>query len=434
MAGKFVELKEAASILGMTTEELVELRAEGGIHGYRDGGSWKFKAEEVERVATERGISANVDGTESDSESSAELDDLISLSELSDSAIDDLSSDSSILVSEEELGGVAPDAGASSTVIGANKNADSAESDIQLSEDSTGGSQIMESSDVALNPESSDVGGGSSLIGAKDGGTGDLALSSSDLDIDLDSNDDEAIDSSELELSDDSDFQLSSDDLILTSSGGSDVTLGTGDSGINLSSPSDSGLSLEDEVLDLSDSSSSGLELPEDASEIIALDDSLSDSLPDLKEGDFLLSPSDELSSDESDSGSQVIALEDSEAFDSSQALLEPVDQPALIPEDNLEQDPAFAALDAGAAPVDPAAEAATPAGAPAGGFAPPAPAQEAPYSIWNVLGLMLIFAILTLTGTMMFDIVRNMWGWDSNLHVSSTIMDSVIDMMGMNK
>ena len=47
---KFVELNEAAQMLGMTPEQLVEMRSSGDIHGYRDGASWKFKIEEVERV------------------------------------------------------------------------------------------------------------------------------------------------------------------------------------------------------------------------------------------------------------------------------------------------------------------------------------------------------------------------------------------------
>ena len=52
---KFVELNEAAKLLGITPDELIELRAEGKIHGYRDGSSWKFKNDEVDRVLAERG-------------------------------------------------------------------------------------------------------------------------------------------------------------------------------------------------------------------------------------------------------------------------------------------------------------------------------------------------------------------------------------------
>jgi hypothetical protein len=40
------------------------------------------------------------------------------------------------------------------------------------------------------------------------------------------------------------------------------------------------------------------------------------------KDEEFLLSPSDEMFTDESDSGSQVIALEDSAAFDQDAARL----------------------------------------------------------------------------------------------------------------
>ena len=53
MAGKFIELKEAAAQLGITPEQLQEMREAGKIHGYKDGTSWKFKPSELERVAGE---------------------------------------------------------------------------------------------------------------------------------------------------------------------------------------------------------------------------------------------------------------------------------------------------------------------------------------------------------------------------------------------
>jgi excisionase family DNA binding protein len=55
MAGKLLELKEAADKLGMSPDQLIEMRSRGEIYGYRDGGSWKFKEEEIERVLAERG-------------------------------------------------------------------------------------------------------------------------------------------------------------------------------------------------------------------------------------------------------------------------------------------------------------------------------------------------------------------------------------------
>ena len=50
MAGKFVDLQEAATMLGLSPEEVVDMRSKGDIFGYRDGASWKFKTEEVQRV------------------------------------------------------------------------------------------------------------------------------------------------------------------------------------------------------------------------------------------------------------------------------------------------------------------------------------------------------------------------------------------------
>ena len=73
MAGKFFELKEAADMLGVSPDELIELRASGDIHGYRDGASWKFKEDEIERFANEKGI--NVGGAPG---SSIDLDDDLS--------------------------------------------------------------------------------------------------------------------------------------------------------------------------------------------------------------------------------------------------------------------------------------------------------------------------------------------------------------------
>ena len=57
MPSNFVDLDQAANMLGVTPEALVEMRSQGEIFGFRDGSSWKFKTDELERVAQERGIS-----------------------------------------------------------------------------------------------------------------------------------------------------------------------------------------------------------------------------------------------------------------------------------------------------------------------------------------------------------------------------------------
>ena len=106
---------------------------------------------------------------------------------------------------------------------------------------------------------------------------------------------------------------LDDDELVLGSGAGSDVTAGVGDSGISLGNPSDSGLSLE-EPLELSSGSGvESLELGED--EMLDLDDSMAGGVD--ADDDFMLTPVEDGLDEESDSGSQVIAL-DSEDFGES--------------------------------------------------------------------------------------------------------------------
>ncbi len=57
MAKKFIRQNEAAALLGISPEDLLEMRSQGKIHGYRDGAQWVFKSEEIERVANELGES-----------------------------------------------------------------------------------------------------------------------------------------------------------------------------------------------------------------------------------------------------------------------------------------------------------------------------------------------------------------------------------------
>ena len=59
---KLIPLEEAANILGMTVEQITELRSNHEIFGYRDGQNWKFKMTELERVAGDLDIKLNVSG------------------------------------------------------------------------------------------------------------------------------------------------------------------------------------------------------------------------------------------------------------------------------------------------------------------------------------------------------------------------------------
>jgi hypothetical protein len=443
MATRFVELNQAAEMLGITPEQLVEMRSNGEIHGYRDGPSWKFKAEEIERVAGELKPSGGPEATTPQAEDAPlAFDDVDDLTESPEEG-----GEGAVLVSEEELGHSGETT--SSTVIG-----DAAEgSDLSLAAQDSGDLRLeptqQESeplaeggpgvdSDVTLVPgvgEDTDVSlvpdpGSDKQIGPSDsemeiessgsGGTGrleggsDMGLGSSDLDVAIDS---------ELALSDD-------DEVVLGGSGiGSDLTLGAADSGINLSSPSDSGLSLEaDSGINLQSPTDSGLSLEDEAgsSSISNLELPEEEEVVDLEEtqeaavkGDekFQLSPPEDMFGEESDSGSQVIALEESGAFEEAGVI-----QPG---EGLLEETSGLEAqLDSIGAGAGPAAAA---VGAPYAAAAVP----EAPYSVWNVLGLLLIVIMLSLSGILMTDIVQNMWAWEGARDVSTSVSEGISSMFG---
>jgi excisionase family DNA binding protein len=53
MDPKFVKLEEAAQQLNVSTDHLNALREEGKLRAYRDGASWKFRTEEIERMSSE---------------------------------------------------------------------------------------------------------------------------------------------------------------------------------------------------------------------------------------------------------------------------------------------------------------------------------------------------------------------------------------------
>lgn len=412
MAGKFVELKEAAEAIGVSQEELIEMRSRGDIFGVRDGGSWKFKQEEVERVIAERAGGGDPGGSSlSLADAEFNLDDLTSgFSVDTGSNIDPatLDSDDSILISDEVLG--KPESKKQSTIIGKPGSGDAGmDSDIQLAPEEPEDS-VHTGSDLKL--------GGS--------GTNPLIVTGgSDLKLDA---------GSDLQLGEDDDGEISLGSDKGPGGGGtgsaigSDITLGASDSGINLA-PADSGISLEEEPLDLGGSAVESLELPEDE-DVISLEDDAAD--PDqatqLKADDqFLLSPGDALVEDESDSGSQVIALEDSESFDQDAATMLRSGDAGLLTED------AFAAVPGDAALGGQAMAMTGMPGAVSQPVYVQVPIVEAPYSIWNVLSLTLVTLLLAVCGMMMVDVMLNMWAFDGAGSLSTSLMDAVISTFGLD-
>src|SRR5690606_6399755 len=123
-------------------------------------------------------------------------------------------------------------------------------------------------------------------------------------------------------------------------------------------------------------------------------------------------------------SGSQVIALEDSEAFDENAATMLRPNQPGLVVED---LDSAFDGMGGGST------AGATPATAGAPGYLTAA-TPEAPYTVMNVLGLVACVFLLMITGMLMTDLMRNMWSFDSDHVMSTSLMDGILSALGMGQ
>lgn len=455
MAGKYIELEQAAKMLGVSSDELNNMRLSGEIHGVRDGSSWKFKSDELDRIADERGISPGGDAA-------AEGDSALDVG----SAISGSSSDLHLDLEQEDnddsptaigtaadagarIGGEASDlqlGGAKGSAGGAPKNVVKApakpasasdlgfdldsESDIRLVTDDSG-------SEVNLVAGGSDVVLSGTDVKLESGGvgTGDLDFEGSDLNLDSDiSLEGEAkpapakagaakpsaskATDSDVTVGESEEIALDEDDELVLD-GGSDAGRGAGDTGIGLASPSDSGLNLEEEPLDLAGSSVSSLELPEDE-DLLDLEDLEAEpaAAPVQADEDFQLAPSAALQEDEEDSGSQVIALEDSSAF-------------GMPVEGGLEGAETALGEEAQADEITGALEEkdAVPVTLPTVQLGA---AQDLPYSIWNVLSLLAIVVVLAVTGMLMTDLVRNMWTWDETFTASTPIMDVMVRMFGL--
>ena len=424
----YVSLDEAAKILSLSPDELVEMRSRGEIFGYRDGSSWKFKSEEIERVQ----------------------------SELNGDALDEEAGGSSILVSERQLGPSGSKSGSTKGKAGSSEIGLGSElklsvddsrfgSDVSLVPDPKSGSGVRLVNRKAGSSSSRDLGKGVDVAGVSDlklqeeGGSGsevelgsDLKLmaegSAGESGLDLMSIDSNVLGSGSLSGSGSGSIgiggglELASDDeddLVLGSESG--VGLGS-ESGINLMSPSDSGLSLEDEPLDLAGTGISGLDLGGEvaggsgggsASGASGLG---SGALIDFQQGEeFQLTPSSGGIEVDDDSGSQVIELEDSSEFGAIPAGVGGFD---AIQEGGFDDGGGFgddAAL-AGGAMV---------AGAGVRGI------PETPYGTGDVLLLLGILLLMGFGGLLLSDLMRNMWAWDGQNDYTSGLTSMLVKAIG---
>ncbi len=82
MAQKFTSLEDAADQLGVSKDRLTQLREAGKVRAYRDGASWKFRSEDIDKLVAE-GL-PNIDPGASDL--SLDVDDLELSSSVGDKA------------------------------------------------------------------------------------------------------------------------------------------------------------------------------------------------------------------------------------------------------------------------------------------------------------------------------------------------------------
>ena len=238
-----------------------------------------------------------------------------------------------------------------------------------------------------------------------------------------------ANDDLDLELADSGSFdsELSSDvedsaELVLEDESSDDLILEANESGIALS-PNESGIMLGDEPLELGGSDIDDLELPED-DDIIMVDDEADPELATMmQEDDFSLTPHELSMDDDDSSGSQVIALADSEIYaDDSEATIlgggSDFSDPAMLDDGGLEPsyDPATGLVAAGAAGA-------------AYGVAGSKP--EAPYSIGQIIALVGTALSLFIGCIIAYGMAQNLWMPDDQV-VNSGLMNMLLDAFGL--
>ena len=457
-----IPMGEAARILGMTVEQVSELRSDNEIFGYKDGTTWKFKMSELERVADERDLKLNIseaanvasdlsesfgfDLSESsgllmDDESSVSglIEDLDSAEYLEDSSVELAQPDSSLLSVDSDSGAIDLDDSsirlADSGLLGdeASDTAKSLGSASVLDDDedelSFGSSSLkLASDDSAKLTEDNDLASKSSvkasdsgmLLGGDDD---DLLLADSGEDFTFGDDSSSFEDSAELG----SDFEDSGSLILDDSDSSQEIKLEANESGINLSA-SASGISLaESGELDLGASDIDALDLPGDNEEIVMLDDD-EDAPMMLEEDDFNLTPLDSSLEEDDTSGSQVIALEDSGIYadDSAATILgedsfEPVAQEAGFgdgfgggfEEEGFNDggyDPSLAAAGGALAPV----------------------IEEAPYSIAQIISLGGILLLMLTGGMVAYNLAQNLW-LPSDQVVGESVLTFFLKMVGFN-
>ncbi len=306
---KLVPLEQAAEMLQITPEKLTELISKKKIFGYRDGATWKFKEQEIERVANELGVEqvaveeSGVDllgpdaGTVASLDIDADLEELVDVTEIDLDDKEDTDGPDSVLISELELGGSDPSI--SSTIIGKESvNEPDADLDLNLANEESSEELVLDlsdnadpsglGSDLKIAPSDSAIDGDAAVKIADSAeldldGSGELRLEDS-AKLTLDAGSPAAADSDDLPLIDDSAISISEPD---TAAGESSLVLGD-------EPPSgDSPTSASDLLLSPDQSNASGLSLQADSNAGLKPVDESDDLILDADDDEIVLESDD---------------------------------------------------------------------------------------------------------------------------------------------
>ena len=371
MSSEYYSLEQAAEVLGIPTAEVNRLREKSQLRAFRDGSSWKFRKVDVDNQLAEIIKNRSKSG-----QAAGESDfDLLSLD-------DDAEETPTLLADQASFDSLASELPDEDGMISTAKDDTFSleDDDLVMADDDL---TLSEDSDLALKPNKA---------------------SSSDVDLAVD--DDlilEGGSSAQLDLAGDSGLSLldmADDDLQPTTAGGSDDMIEF------------------DDILSLADDDD------------LVVDNTSTIAIP--VEDDFQLIPdAGGAMVDDSESASQVIALEEDNVFG------------------GMDGSSGFGSAETPFVPVPNAAEPMPGSGfgSPAGGFGAGAPGEfvssgpafnptptsmEPSYGPVSVVILFFLASVLALSGVMVLDLIIHIWSWGEPFVISSTLMDMLAGMAGL--
>ncbi|MDR0336919.1 MAG: helix-turn-helix domain-containing protein [Planctomycetaceae bacterium] len=390
MSSEYYSLEKAAEVLALPTAEVNRLREKNQLRAFRDGSSWKFRKVDVDNYLAE-----SIKNRGKTEKSASESDfDLLSMDdeEESPTLLADLPSFDSLMEDGlsfgDEMIDAAP-AAQSTSKITLGKNVSDQDSDLSLADD-----DLMLSSDDLVLSEDSDILPDSIRSSVSE-------PSASDIDLAADN------------------------DLVLDGSGSSGQLDLAGDSGLSLLDVADN--------IDLQPVEKGGsdvqLELDDDDDILSLVDDQLmvekTSTIAIPIEDDFQLTPdAGFISADDSESASQVIALDEDNMFatpgGSSGFGTEMPFAPATpIAEESSQPGIGLDAAPFAAGPTD---------------FNVRSPeivphTTEITYTVGHIVWIVLATIFLIFPGMMIMDLIIHIWSWGEPFVINSSIMDLVVGM-----